>query len=112
MSYVNKISGNSIGDEVVREKIDDPNEGLRRDIYHLANAVEVILRSIQASEEARNVGNYYTTQDAFFTITGWEESSTTPEYNETLARSVMEISHISSHAADDYFTDKDGRNIL
>ncbi len=111
MSYVSQISGNNIGDEDAREKIDDPNAGLRRDIYHLANAVEVILRSIQASEEKRSA-NYYTIQEAFFDITGWGESSTKPEHDATLARSVMEISHIPDHAKKYYFTDKDGRNIL
>lgn len=111
MSYVNQISGNNIGDDIARTKIDDPNAGLRRDIYHLANAVEVILRSIQASEE-KNFAGYYTTQRAFFDITGWGASSTAPEYDATLARSVKEISHIPDHAKNYYFTDKDGRNIL
>lgn len=111
MSYVNQISGNSIGDDTARIKIDDPNAGLRRDIYHLANVVEAIVRAIQMSEEKQHT-SWLTTQEALLKILDMGASTDTPKKNEAMAASVRQIAHIPDHAKNYYFTDKDGRNIL
>ena len=62
MSYVNQISGNSIGDDIARAKIDNAETGLRRDIYHLANAVNAIFNLIRESE---TTSSFYTIKDAY-----------------------------------------------
>ena len=111
MSYVNQISGNNIGDESAREKIDDPNAGLRRDIYHLANVVEAIVRAIQMSEEKQRA-DWFTTQEALLTILDMGASTDTPEKDDAMATSLRQIAHIPDHTKNYYFTDKDGRNIL
>lgn len=111
MSYVNQISGNSIGDESAREKIDDPNAGLRRDIYHLANTVEAIVRAIQMSEDKR-FSQGLGIQEALLTILDMGVSTDTPEKDDAMATSSRQIAHIPDHTKNYYFTDKDGRNIL
>lgn len=111
MSYVNQISGNNIGDESAREKIDDPNEGLRRDIYHLANVVEAIVRAIQMSED-QQFSQGLSIQEALLTILDMGISTDQPKKNEAMTISSRQIAHIPDHAKHYYFTDKDGRNIL
>lgn len=111
MSYVNQISGNDIGDDIVRTKIDDPDIGLRRDIYHLANVVEAIVRAIQMSEEKQHA-SWLTTQEALLKILDMGASSDTPKKNDDMAASVRQIGRIPNHTKNYYFTDKDGRNIL
>ena len=104
MSYVSQISGNNIGDESVREKIDDANTGLRRDVYHLANAVNVIFDLIRESETTTN---FYTIKDAYKDFINSTDAATKKQY-----RSMLECVNIPNHAQDIYFTDTDGRNIL
>jgi hypothetical protein len=111
MSYVNQISGNDIGDDTARIKIDNNDTGLRRDIYHLANVVEAIVRAIQMSEEKQHTP-WLTTQEALLKILDMGTSSDTPKKNEAMAASVRQIGRIPNHTKDYYFTDKDGRNIL
>lgn len=111
MSYVNQISGNSIGDESAREKIDDPNAGLRKDIYHLANTVEAIVRAIRMSED-KKFNHWITIQDALLTILDMEASIDRPEKDDDMTASSRQIAHIPDHTKNCYFTDKDGRNIL
>lgn len=111
MSYVNQISGNSIGDDIVRTKIDDPDIGLRCDIYHLANTVEAIVRAIQMSEDQR-FSQGLSIQEALLTILDMGVSTDLPKKNKDMAISSRQIAHIPDHAKKDYFIDKDGRNIF
>lgn len=104
MSYVSQISGNSIGDESAREKIDNNKEGLRRDIYHLANAVNAIFDLIGESETTTN---FYTIRDAYNDFINSTDAATKKRYH-----SMLECTSIPLHTQSYYFTDKDGRNIF